>query len=70
MRSGKTKAKVSNGMNQLFAGCYKRLFRISSENGSVSLWLTPAFGLFPREVLFLLSAKTHQSRGFSNSYWR
>jgi hypothetical protein len=33
-----------------FLGTYKRLFRISGENGSVSLWLTPAFGLFPREV--------------------
>jgi len=55
-------------MNQLFAWCYKRLFRISGENGSVSQRLTPAFGLFPREVLFLLSAKTHQSRGFSNPY--
>jgi hypothetical protein len=53
-----------------FLGSYKRLFRISGENGSVSLWLTPAFGPFPREVLFLLSAKTHQSRGFSNPYWQ
>ena len=42
---------------------------ISGENGSVSLWLTPAGGPFPREVLFLLSAQTHQSRGFSNPYW-
>jgi hypothetical protein len=53
-----------------FLGSYKRLFRISGENGSVSLWLTPAGGPFPREVLFLLSAKTHQSRGFSNPYWQ
>ena len=52
-----------------FLGSYKRLFRISGENGSVSLWLTPAGGPFPREVLFLLSAQTHQSRGFSNPYW-
>jgi len=57
-------------MNQLFAWCYKRLFRISGENGSVSLWLPPSFGAFPREVLFLLSAQTHQSRGFSNPYWQ
>ena len=57
-------------MNQLFAWCYKRLFRISSENGSVSLGLTPAFGAFPGEVLFLWSAQTHQSRGFSNPYWQ
>jgi hypothetical protein len=28
------------------------LFSISGENGSVSLWLTQAFGLFPQEVLF------------------
>jgi len=40
------------------------------EYGSVSLGLTPAFGPFPREVLFLLSAQTHQSRGFSNPYWQ
>ena len=45
------------------------LFRISGENGSVSLWLTQAFAPFPREVLFLLSAQTQQSRGFSNPYW-
>jgi hypothetical protein len=44
------------------------LFRISGENGSVSLWLTQAFGLFPQEVLFLLSAQTQESRGFSNPY--
>ncbi len=62
--------KLIHGMNQLFAWCYKRLFRISGENGSVSLWLTPAFGLVPREVLFLLSAKTQESRGFSNPYWQ
>ena len=33
-------------------------------------WLTQAFEPVPREVLFLLSAKTHQSRGFSNPYWQ
>jgi hypothetical protein len=44
------------------------LFSISGENGSVSLWLTQAFGLFPQEVLFLLSAQTQESRGFSNPY--
>ena len=43
---------------------------MSGENGSVSLWLTPAFGAFPREVLFLLSAKTPESRGFSHPYWQ
>jgi hypothetical protein len=37
------------------------LFSIGGGNGSGSLWLTQAFGLFPREVLFLLSPKTHQS---------
>jgi hypothetical protein len=44
------------------------LFRISGENGSVSLWLTPAFGLVTREVLFLLSAQTQESHNFSNPY--
>ena len=63
-------ALLIHGMNQLFAWCYKRLFRISGENGSVSLWLTQAFGAFPREILFLLSPKTHQSWGFSNPYWQ
>jgi len=53
-----------------FLGSYKRLFRISGENGSVSLWFTQAFEPVPREVLFLLSAKTYQSRGFSNPYWQ
>jgi hypothetical protein len=62
--------KADSWYESTFLGSYKRLFRIFGENGSVSLWLTPAFGLFPREVLFLLSAQTHQSRGFSNPYWQ
>jgi len=63
-------ALLIHGMNQLFAWCYKRLFRIYGENGSVSQRLTPAFRPFPWEVLFLLSAKTQESRGFSNPYWQ
>ena len=37
------------------------LFSIAGGNGSVSLWLTQAFGLFPREVLFLLLPKTQEN---------
>ena len=38
------------------------LFSIAAGNGSVSLWLTQAFRLFPREVLFLLLPKTQERR--------
>jgi hypothetical protein len=47
----------------------KRAPHVTEKGYSVSLWLTPAFGPFPREVLFLLSAQSQESRGFSNPYW-
>ena len=66
----KQKGVADSRYESTFLGSYKKLFRISSENGRVSLWLSPAFGLFPGEVLFLLSAQSHQSWGFSNPYWQ
>ena len=46
---------------QLYSKRINWLFSIGGGNSSASLWVTQAFWSFPREVLFLLSPKTHQS---------